>query len=277
MFHPVQHDEPRVPDFALVASRRRSLSFSFSSRPGLSVVLGLMAIAALFSAGVWWGMRVHEKDPAARAVEGKTVEAKSLDIKPGENKTAATGNAATTPSSASSSAPDNLMDPAQMPMQSAVLVPVPANKLAALPKITSVRHWSSSAGTTVVIDMQDQVPYEVHRLVSPSRIYFDLHDTVLPQELAGKTMEVGDASLARVRVAQPVAGVTRVVLDTEDGSNFSVSMESNPYRLVVELRDSGKSAALTPLAPHSTTPLQIRSHHGIHRQQLLSTSAREDW
>ena len=26
------------------------------SRPGLSVVLGLMAVAALFSAGVWWGM-----------------------------------------------------------------------------------------------------------------------------------------------------------------------------------------------------------------------------
>ncbi len=58
-----QHDEPKVPDFALVASQRRSLSFSFSLRPGLSVVLGLMAIAALFSAGVWWGMRVHEKDP----------------------------------------------------------------------------------------------------------------------------------------------------------------------------------------------------------------------
>ncbi len=270
---PRQHDEPKVPDFELLASQQRSLSFSFSSRPGLSVVLGLMAIAALFSAGVWWGMRVHDKDPSARAVEGKTVEAKTLDNKPGENKTAATGNAATTPSSVSSSAPDNLMDPSQMPMQSAVLVPVPESKLAALPKITSVRHWSSSAGTTVVIDMQDQVPYEVHRLVSPSRIYFDLHDTVLPQELAGKTMEVGDASLARVRVAQPIAGVTRVVLDTEDGSNFSVSMESNPYRLVVELRDSGKSAALSPTpseamksapitassATNSTSPLPAKT------------------
>ncbi|MFZ3263903.1 MAG: N-acetylmuramoyl-L-alanine amidase [Terriglobales bacterium] len=247
-----QPDEPKVPDFALVASRRGSLSFSFSSRPGLSVVLGLMAIAALFSAGVWWGMRVHGKDPATRAVEAKT-----LDIKPGENKTAATGNAATTTPSATSSAPDNLMDPAQMPMQSAVLVPVPESKLAALPKITGVRHWSSSAGTTVVIDMQDQVPYEVHRLVSPARIYFDLHDTVLAQELAGKTMEVGDASLARVRVAQPVAGVTRVVLDTEDGSNFSVSMESNPYRLVVELSDSEKSAALNPLAPATSEAMKL--------------------
>ena len=236
----LQNYEPRVPEFTLVASRRRNLSFSLSARPGLSVVLGLMAVAALFSAGVWWGMRVHEKDTAARTFENETAE----------SKIAATGITATPTAPASGAlsppAPDNLMDPTPAASQAAALVPVPEDKLAALPKITGVRHWSSSVGTTVVIDMQDQVPYEVHRLVSPARIYFDLHDTVLPQELAGKTMEVGDASLARVRVAQPVAGVTRVVLDTEDGSNFAVSMESNPYRLVVELRDRAKTAALNP-------------------------------
>jgi len=101
----------------------------------------------------------------------------------------------------------------------------------------------------VVIDMEDQVPYEVHRLMSPERIYFDLHDTVLAHELDGKTMDVGDVSLTRVRVAQPVAGVTRVVLDTKDGSNFSVSMESSPYRLVVELRASEKTLAANHIAP----------------------------
>jgi len=96
--------------------------------------------------------------------------------------------------------------------------------------------------------MEDQVPYEVHRLMSPERIYFDLHDTVLVRELDRKTMEVGDASLSRVRIAQPVAGVTRIVLDTKDGSNFSVSMESNPYRLVVELRGTAKNPAPSPNA-----------------------------
>jgi N-acetylmuramoyl-L-alanine amidase len=66
--------------------------------------------------------------------------------------------------------------------------------------------------------------------------------------LDGKAMDVGDASLTRVRVAQPVAGVTRVVLDTRDGSNFSVSMESNPYRLVVELRASEKTSVASHFA-----------------------------
>jgi N-acetylmuramoyl-L-alanine amidase len=98
-------------------------------------------------------------------------------------------------------------------------------------------------GSTVVIDMEDQAPYEVHRLMSPERIYFDLHDTALVTPLEGKTIEIGDVALSRVRVAQPVSGVTRVVLDTRDGSNFSVSMESNPYRLVVELRGTDRALA----------------------------------
>jgi N-acetylmuramoyl-L-alanine amidase len=98
-------------------------------------------------------------------------------------------------------------------------------------------------GSTVVIDMQDQAPYEVHRLMSPERIYFDLHDTALASGLDGKTIDIGDTSLTRVRVAQPVSGVTRVVLDTRDGSNFSVSMESNPNRMVVELRPNDRTIA----------------------------------
>jgi N-acetylmuramoyl-L-alanine amidase len=120
--------------------------------------------------------------------------------------------------------------------------PATESRLAVLPKITSIRHWASSVGSTVVIDMEDQVPYEVHRLSSPERIYFDLHDTALAPDLEGKTFEIGDASLRRVRVAQPLPGVTRIVLDTKDGSNFAVSMESSPYRLVVELRGSERTA-----------------------------------
>jgi N-acetylmuramoyl-L-alanine amidase len=233
--------------FASAAEPPRSLPFLHrlsllgSSRPGLSVVMGLVAVAALFSAGAWWGMQVHGKKAVTKAVASK-IEA------PPQSVTTPPAPAADVLSPAVS---DNLMSP-EKPGSDAPLAAVAENKLAALPKITGVRHWSSSMGSTVVIDMDDQVPYEVHRLMSPERIYFDLHDTVLPSELAGKTMDVGDASLSRVRIAQPVAGVTRVVLDTKDGSNFSVSMESSPYRLVVELRSSEKTLAANHLTPNRT-------------------------
>ena len=212
------------------------LSLPRNSRPGLSLVMGLVAVAALFSAGAWWGMQLRGKT----AVTGR------------KNAAASTEGRKNTISPPSATAPPAL--PAdvlsiELGSDAAPLTTPADNKLAALPKITGVRHWSSSMGSTVVIDMEDQVPYEVHRLMSPERIYFDLHDTVLAHELDGKTMDVGDVSLTRVRVAQPVAGVTRVVLDTKDGSNFSVSMESSPYRLVVELRASEKTLAANHIAP----------------------------
>ena len=220
-----------------------------SSRPGLSVVMGLVAVAALFSAGAWWGMQVHGKTAGTKVVATKIVA----------TKTAIPPQSVTTPPAPpadvlSPAVSDNLMNPAKLGSDAAPLVAVAENKLAALPKITGVRHWSSSLGSTVVVDMEDQVPYEVHRLMSPERIYFDLHDTVLSPELDGKTMDVSDVSLTRVRVAQPVAGVTRIVLDTKDGSNFSVSMESSPYRLVVELRGGKKTLATNHLAPNRMTP-----------------------
>ncbi len=224
----------------------RRLSLPGSSRPGLSVVMGLVAVAALFSAGAWWGMQVHRK--TATAGDEAT-------------KTATSRKSVTTPPAPpanvlSLAVSDNLMNPAKPVADAAPLTATAEDKLAALPKITGVRHWSSSMGSTVVIDMEDQVPYEVHRLMSPERIYFDLHDTVLSPDLDGKTMDVGDASLTRVRIAQPVAGVTRIVLDTKDGSNFSVSMESSPYRLVVELRGSEKTLAANHVFPSRMTANQ---------------------
>jgi N-acetylmuramoyl-L-alanine amidase len=213
-----------------------------NSRPGLSVVMGLVAVAGLFSAGAWWGMQVH----------GKTTT-KVVATKTETSPQSVTTPSVPPPDVLSPGVSDSLMNPAKVGSDASPLTAVAEDKLAALPKITGVRHWSSSMGSTVVIDMEDQVPYEVHRLMSPERIYFDLHDTVLSPELDGKTMDVGDASLTRVRVAQPVAGVTRIVLDTRDGSNFSVSMESSPYRLVVELRGSEKSLAANYMAPNRTT------------------------
>src|SRR6266478_6937537 len=217
-----------------------------SSRPGLSVVMGLVAVAALFSAGAWWGMQVHEKTAVARA------EAIVAATSPQSVTTPPAPPADVLSPAIVPAISDSLMNPSKLGSDAAPLA-VEQNKLAALPRITGVRHWSSSMGSTVVIDMEDQVPYEVHRLMSPERIYFDLHDTVLSPELDGKTMDVGDVSLTRVRVAQPVAGVTRIVLDTKDGSNFSVSMESSPYRLVVELRGREKTLATNSMTPNRTS------------------------
>ena len=126
----------------------------------------------------------------------------------------------------------------------ATVTPLSAAQVAensALPRITGLRHWASAESSTVVIDLQDQVPYEIHRLSSPDRIYIDLHDTALVPELANKSDTVDDNLLSRVKIGQTVPGVSRVELETKNNPNFSVSLEPNPYRLVLEIR--------SPLAP----------------------------
>ena len=108
--------------------------------------------------------------------------------------------------------------------------------------VTGIRHWSSQESSTVVVDLQKPVQYEAHRISNPDRIYFDLDDTSLAASLYNKVVDINDSYLQRLRIAQPTKGVTRVVLETKSTPSFSVSLEQNPYRLVVEVRKAGTQA-----------------------------------
>ena len=176
-------------------------------RMALALALAVLAVAG----GLWWKLFHHPADasPAVASVPAPT--------------TAPAG------------------DPSQLELDYTPATRLPAKSGAAEKgsAVTGIRHWSAADASTVVIDLQDQVQYEAHRLSSPERIYFDLHDTALPADLANKSITVQDALLVRVRTAQPVEGITRVVLETKAVSDYSVSLEQNPYRLVVEVRKLG--------------------------------------
>ena len=117
-------------------------------------------------------------------------------------------------------------------------------KPVAVPEVTAIRNSSSATSSTVVVDLQDQVQYEAHTLSNPDRIYFDLHDTKIAPELANQNIELNnDPFLKRIRVAQPVDGVTRVVLETKGTAEFTVSLDMNPYRLSIDLHKPSPAAA----------------------------------
>jgi N-acetylmuramoyl-L-alanine amidase len=204
-------------------------------RPAMLVLLVCIVTAAAIAGGAWLkktaqlgSEMIHIRKTTAQPA-GTAHDSKSTGL-PSNFPTAP---ADTAPAAESSSAPD-ASDTA-----GPVLTPATPEELAKFPRVTGIRRWSSADSSTVVLDLEDQVQYEAHRLARPDRIYFDLHDTQLAPDLAGKSIEVGDAMLSRIRVAQPVPGVTRVVLEIKANSNFSVSLEPNPYRLVVEVRKFG--------------------------------------
>jgi len=204
-----------------------------SHRPGMVVLLLCIVIAAAIAAGVWWkwnSLQLGNEMVTGRSTTKPSAAQPHDAAAAPETPPAATAN----PAAGASASPQTTADAGEP-----VLTPATPEELAKFPHVTGIRRWSSADSSTVVLDLEEQVQYEAHRLASPDRIYFDLHDTQLAPDLAGKSIEVGDALLARIRVAQPVPGVTRVVLEIKSDSNFSVSLEPNPYRLVVEVRKIG--------------------------------------
>jgi N-acetylmuramoyl-L-alanine amidase len=188
---------------------------------GIAIAILLIVLAAALAAGVWWKFYHSAPTPSARMTAPVQVPA--------------TLEKQTTPTPLPASpalAPED-----ESPAGGAEAATDEAHP--AQTQVTGIWHVSAADSSTVIIDMKGEVQYEAHRLSSPERIYFDLHDTSLAPGMFGKTIEIGDARLARVRIAQPRKGISRVVLETTGASDFSVSLQSNPYRLVVQIRKAG--------------------------------------
>ncbi len=111
----------------------------------------------------------------------------------------------------------------------------PARKRSTLPMVTGIRHWSTPDYTRVAIDVDSEVKYEAGRVPNPDRIFFDLPDTRLASVLVGKSFDVRDGFLKKIRVAQYQPGYTRVVLEVADVSDYSAFLLPNPYRLIIDI------------------------------------------
>jgi N-acetylmuramoyl-L-alanine amidase len=109
-----------------------------------------------------------------------------------------------------------------------------------LPRVTGIRHWSTPDYTRVAIDLESDVKFSSQRIASPARIFFDLKDTKLASTLVGKSFDVDDGFLKKVRVAQFAPGRTRVVLEVDNLSEYDAFLLPNPYRLIIDIH--GKNA-----------------------------------
>ena len=124
-----------------------------------------------------------------------------------------------------------------------------------LPRVTGVRHWSAADYTRVAIDVEQDVKFESQRIAHPDRIFFDLRDTKLASTLVGKTFDVDDGFLKKIRVAEFQPGRTRIVLEVDELASYNAFLLPNPYRLIIDVH--GKQSRATTLAkahPASDAP-----------------------
>lgn len=111
-----------------------------------------------------------------------------------------------------------------------------------LPRVTGIRHWSTPDYSRIAIDLEGDVKFSSERIARPSRIYFDLHDTRLASTLVGKSFDVDDVFLKKVRVAQFAPGRTRIVLEIDNLSDYDAFMLPNPYRLIIDIHGKNERA-----------------------------------
>jgi N-acetylmuramoyl-L-alanine amidase/putative methionine-R-sulfoxide reductase with GAF domain len=241
------------------------------NRHGVLLALVLVVIVAVVAGGIW--LKLNNEQLGSSMVRSHKPELKPLGLQP-----TSAGSPPATTASTSANPDASAAQPTADSLSTAepAMTPATTQELSKFPRVTGIRHWSSAdAATTVVIDLEDQVQYEYHHISGPDRTYFDLRDTALAPGWAGKTLEVGDTLLNRIRIAQPVTGMTRIVLETKGDAKVSVSLEPNPYRLVLQVNKVGaapntsvdlfpnagpeKSMAIV-VPPPTKEDLQLRAH-----------------
>ncbi len=132
-----------------------------------------------------------------------------------------------------------------------------SDRRSALPRVTGVRHWSTPDYTRVAIDVEQEVKFGSRRISNPDRIFFDLRDTKLASTLVGKTFDVDDGFLKKIRVAEFQPGRTRIVLEVDDLARYDAFLLPDPYRLIIDIHGKQNRATVPSKADTSKTNATI--------------------
>jgi N-acetylmuramoyl-L-alanine amidase len=129
-------------------------------------------------------------------------------------------------------------------------------------EMKTLRHYTGTDYSRIVIDFDREVTYKRNRLNDPDRIYIDFENTVAYKSLLRDSIEVEDGFLKKVRVGQYDYRRARVVLDLKSIENYEVFPLYHPYRIVIDIQ--GKKSATPPsiatlpqTQPVATTPPEM--------------------
>lgn len=127
-------------------------------------------------------------------------------------------------------------------------------------EVKDVRFWSMPEVTRVAVETNGEFRFQSDHIYNPERIFFDLIGAKpRPGARRMSTIEVGDRLLRRIRMAETLPGVTRVVLDLAVPVEITASQLGNPDRLMIELRPAGSRAAAPTAITQSPRPVPLPS------------------
>jgi hypothetical protein len=113
--------------------------------------------------------------------------------------------------------------------------------------VTAVRHWSLGGVTRIAVEVSGEFQYRSDRLQNPDRVYYDILNA-RPNFDSKRlyTEDLGGPFVKRIRVAETLPGVTRVVLDLNAGGGGrgfgALQPRSLDYR-VARRRSAGRTGS----------------------------------
>lgn len=122
-------------------------------------------------------------------------------------------------------------------------------------EVSRVRVWNADNYTRIIIELGGAAKYQAARISDPDRIYFDIENAKLSNELLHQPIEVPSSGyLKAVRVAQNRADVVRVVLDVAKVKDYSVFELADPDRLVVDVYGPAANTGVATSATARANP-----------------------
>jgi N-acetylmuramoyl-L-alanine amidase len=122
-------------------------------------------------------------------------------------------------------------------------------------RVSDVEYWSAPDYTRVTVDLDEDVQFYSERIDHPERIFFDLKNARLAAHLLGRSINVDDGLVKKVRVAQYKPGRARIVVETDGHADYNASLVLNPPRLVIDIHgdEFHSQAAAAAVTPADTT------------------------
>lgn len=112
----------------------------------------------------------------------------------------------------------------------------PADPLASstLSTIREVRREVLPEAIRITVELDREVPFYQERLESPSRVLFNLKETRTTPELVDAVFKYNTDLVREIRLGRHADRTTRIVVDLEGVSRFSVYTLYFPYRIVID-------------------------------------------
>ena len=112
--------------------------------------------------------------------------------------------------------------------------------------VRQVSYTPLPRGDRITIELSREVAFRGDRVGNPDRVFFDFASAAAAASLASQAREITGRLISEVRVGQPQAGITRVVLGLKGTPRYSAFPLYGPFRLVIDVETDATLPAAEP-------------------------------